>query len=95
MSDQPLICPSRHATYVPWSFGEVYECVICQHRERLPHTLRPVLMPSGVVDYDSIYPFPEHRRRDLRCSPCIAGFHAVCGGARICDCPCLAEAATG
>jgi hypothetical protein len=82
-------CESREARYVPWSFGECFECLTCLHRARQDHRLQP-LRGEG---YTAVYPFPEHDARDLRCMPCIQGFHHICAGRRICDCSCVSAAA--
>lgn len=62
MNDARPVCPSRESTYVPWSFGEVYQCTQCGHRARQAHNLKPIrLGQSGEVDYASIYPMLEHK----------------------------------
>lgn len=58
-----MTCPSREARYVPWSFGEVYECVVCKLRVRQPHTTGP--LDGKTANYDSPYPMPEHEQRVL------------------------------
>lgn len=54
-------CESRQARYVPWSFGEVFECLTCGRRLRQDHQLRPLLYEG----YDAVYPFPEHDKAKL------------------------------
>jgi hypothetical protein len=49
-------CPSREGRYVPWTLGEVFECLTCGARVCQDHTVGPV---RG-RDYDAVYPIPEH-----------------------------------
>jgi hypothetical protein len=53
-------CESREARYVPWSFGEIYECLSCGRRERQRHNLCKLRGEN----YEAVYPFPEHDRRE-------------------------------
>jgi hypothetical protein len=56
MSD---VCESREARYVPWSFGECFECLSCGHRALQHHNTQPL---SG-EGYDAVYPFPGHDKK--------------------------------
>lgn len=51
-------CPSRTSQYVPWTFGQTYECTVCGRRAQQSHRTLPI--SDGRRSYASIYPFPEH-----------------------------------
>lgn len=55
-------CESRESKYVPWSFGEVFECTVCGKRVIQPHTTRPI-EPASSRDYGTLYPIAAHERK--------------------------------
>jgi len=87
------LCAGREARYVPWSFGEIFECLTCGLRLRQDHRLQP-MRGQG---YAAVYPIQAHetRPREL-CMPCTQGFHDICsrrrGLLRLCDCETCAAA---
>lgn len=88
-----VVCQGRESRYVPWSFGEIFECLTCALRVRQDHRLG-ALRGEG---YDAVYPMPEHEVRPLAvCAPCSQGFHDICSRRhsheQMCDCAtCLAD----
>ena len=74
MTGQPdKQCPNRESRYVPWSFGEVYECTDCGWRERQSHQLKPLPGQGPRINYDTLYPMPEHPRRDPKRAKLVGG----------------------
>jgi hypothetical protein len=57
------MCPSLSGRYVPWSFGEGFECLSCGQWVRQSHLVQPKRNPNGAIDYASVYPIPQHERK--------------------------------